>query len=258
MSPVKLNTFRSSVTKGRSASWTLTVGALVFAGCVHGSKTEVELALPVQTEGQAVVLSTQGQADVRGPKSDGNPDGAWKSMFDGKTLDGWKMTDFAGPGEVRVEKGDLVMEAGVMLTGVSWTNSLPKTNYEVSLEAMKKDGTDFFCGLTFPVGDSHCSFIVGGWGGGIIGLSSIDSMDASENETTKYMNFEKNKWYQIRVRVTPTAIEAWIDDEQMVDQSIVDRNVGMRPGEIELSEPFGIAAYQTTSALRNIRIRRFE
>ena len=27
-------------------------------------------------------------------------------------------------------------------------------------------------------------------------------MDASENETTKFLSFEKNRWYRIRVRVT--------------------------------------------------------
>ena len=243
---------------GRNASSTLALGVLMLAGCVHVSRTETDRTEPVQTEGQAVVLSTKGQAAVKEPSENQTPKDSWQSMFDGKTLAGWKMTDFAGPGEISVENGEIVMEPGVMLTGVSWTNSLPRTNYEVSLEAMKKDGTDFFCGLTFPVGDSHCSFIVGGWGGGIVGISSIDSMDASENETTKFMNFDKDRWYRIRVRVTPKTIEAWIDDEQMVDQSIVDRRVNVRPGEIELSEPFGIAAWQTASALRNIRIRQFE
>src|SRR5436190_20842573 len=87
----------------------------------------------------------------------------WQSLFDGKTLKGWKVTDFAGGGEVNVENGQLMLHSGVMLTGVSWTNTLPKTDYEVSLEAMKVDGSDFFCGLTFPVGDAFCSFIVGGW-----------------------------------------------------------------------------------------------
>jgi hypothetical protein len=47
-------------------------------------------------------------------------------------------------------------------------------NYEIKLEAKKVTGNDFFCGMTFPVGDSFCSFIVGGWGGPVVGLSSID------------------------------------------------------------------------------------
>lgn len=170
-------------------------------------------------------------------------------------MSGWKVTEFGGRGEVEVKNGLLLIHMGAMLTGVSWTNPLPKTDYEFELDAMKVDGGDFFCGLTLPVGDSFCSFIVGGWGGGVVGLSSIDGQDASENETTKYMPFDKNRWYHIRLRVTKAKIEAWIDNEKLVDQSIVDRRISLRPGEIELSAPFGLATWQTTAALRNLRIR---
>ena len=44
-------------------------------------------------------------------------------------------------------------------------------------------GGDFFATLTFPVDDSFCTFVTGGWGGDIVGLSSIDGWDASDNET---------------------------------------------------------------------------
>src|SRR5438477_3634761 len=88
----------------------------------------------------------------------------WQTLFDGKSLHGWKVTEFAGRGEVNVENGRLQLHSGVMLTGVSYTNDLPRIDYEVSLEAMKVDGSDFFCGLTFPVEASFCSLIVGGWG----------------------------------------------------------------------------------------------
>jgi hypothetical protein len=146
---------------------------------------------------------------------------------------------------------------GAMLTGVNLlkTNDIPKYGYEIALDAMKTSGSDFFCGLTFRVGDSCCSLIVGGWGGGVVGISSLDGNDASLNETTKYKEFESNKWYRIRVRVTSTKLEAWIGDEQMVDVKLQDRRISVRPGEIESNQPFGIAAYQTTSALRNIQWR---
>ena len=182
--------------------------------------------------------------------------GEWQSLFDGKTLEGWKITDFAGRGEVNVENGRLMLHSGVMLTGVSWTNTLPKIDYEVELEAMKVDGGDFFCGLTFPVQDSFCTFIVGGWGGGVVGLSSIDGMDASENETTKYMKFDAGRWHRLRLRVSREQIQAWIDDEKIVDQSIAGRRISLRPGDIDLSKPFGVATWQTTGALRDIKIRR--
>ena len=182
-------------------------------------------------------------------------DPAWRTLFDGKTLSGWKVTGFAGHGEVEVKEGRIVLPMGAMLTGVTYTNELPKLDYEVSLEAMKIEGSDFFCGLTFPVSNAFCSLIVGGWGGGLVGLSSIDGYDASENETTRFMSFEKNRWYAIRLKVTKERIEAWIDKERMINQSIVDRRISLRAGEIEASVPFGIATYQVTGALRDLKIR---
>jgi len=143
------------------------------------------------------------------------------------------------------------------LTGVTWTGDVPRMDYEVSLEAMRVDGYDFFCGLTFPVKDSCCSLIVGGWGGSLVGISSFDDMDASENETTEYMEFENGRWYRIRLRVTEGRIEAWIDDTQVIDAQPGDRKISVR-SEVDLSQPFGLAAWNTKAALRDIRIRRLE
>lgn len=179
----------------------------------------------------------------------------WKTLFNGENLDGWQVIDYGGAGEVKVENGELKIGAGVALTGVKRTNDLLKTNYEVSLQAMKIEGGDFFCGLTFPVKESHATFIAGGWGGSLVGVSSIDGMDASENEYTQYMKFEDNKWYDIRVRVTDKKIQAWIDGERMLDADIWDKKVSMRFGEIESSVPFGISTYQTRAAVKDVKIR---
>src|SRR5262249_54003361 len=130
-------------------------------------------------------------------------------------------------------------------------------DYEISLEAMRVSGSDFFCGLTFPVGEAPCSFIVGGWGGGVVGLSSIDGSDASENETTQYKEFTTGRWYKVRVRVTKEKIEAWIDDKKMVDLPTKDRGISIRV-EVELSRPLGISSYATTAALRDIKLRRLD
>jgi hypothetical protein len=177
-----------------------------------------------------------------------------KSLFDGKSLDGWKKTEFGGEADVEVKDGRIVMLAGNPMTGITWTREFPKSNYEVSLEAMRVDGSDFFCGLTFPVGDDPCSFIVGGWGGGVVGLSSIDGSDASENETTKYQEFQSGRWHKIRVRVTKDKVEAWLDAEQMVDLELKDKRISIRP-EVELSRPLGISCFSTTAALRDIKVR---
>jgi hypothetical protein len=97
-------------------------------------------------------------------------------LFNGKDLSGWEENKFGGAGEVKVEGGEIRIGSGVALTGIrrAATNDLLRTNYEVSLQAMKVQGGDFFCGLTFPVKDSHMTLVVGGWGGSLVGVSSID------------------------------------------------------------------------------------
>jgi hypothetical protein len=178
-------------------------------------------------------------------------------LFDGKSLAGWKIAPFGGEGEVHVEEGKLILELGNDMTGVTIADgaSLPTVDYEVSLEAMRLDGSDFFCGLTFPVGDKPCSFIVGGWGGATVGLSSLNGADASENETTTYEEFDSNKWYKIRVRVTAKRILAWINERKAVDVDYSDKRVGIR-SEVDISRPLGIANYATRSALRNIEVKK--
>jgi hypothetical protein len=179
----------------------------------------------------------------------------WTALFDGKSLDGWKATNFGGEGEVRVEEGRILLDFGEPITGLTYQGEFPVSDYEIRVQAMRTDGIDFFCGLTFPVGDTHCSFIAAGWAGSVVGLSCIDGRDASENETTKYMNFENHRWYRFRVRVTDDRIAAWIDDQQVIDLTIQGRKVSVRP-EVELSTPLGIAAWQSRAAVRELEYRR--
>jgi len=190
------------------------------------------------------------------PSSSSHVPSAIIQLFDGRTLTGWRETAFGGRGEIECKSGQMVFNMGDPFTGINYTNEFPKMNYEVSLEAMRVMGSDFFCGLTVPVGDSFCSLIVGGWGGSLVGISSLDGEDASENETTRFVNFEAKRWYHIRLRVTTKRLEAWIDNDKMVDVVTPGRRISLRLGDIELSKPFGIASWQTTAALRNIRLLR--
>ena len=174
-------------------------------------------------------------------------------LFDGKTLDGWEITDFGTQGPVSVSGGKIIIGMGDGCSGITWKRDFPTVDYEVTLEAMRVDGHDFFCGMTFPVGKNPCTLIVGGWGGMVVGLSSIDGMDASENETMTLKQFDNDRWYRIRLRVTAETIQAWIDNEIVVDFTIGDSFLSIRP-EVELSKPFGIASWRTTAAIKNIRI----
>jgi hypothetical protein len=204
---------------------------LSFSSC--GKKKPVQK--PVQEEASAVSDSTY--------------------IFDGKTLDGWEITNFGPQGPVEVSGGRILLGMGDGCTGITYKKNFPVLNYEVTLEAMRVTGNDFFCGLTFPAGKSSCSLIVGGWGGTVVGLSSIDGKDAAENETTKLMKFEKGLWYSIRLEVTDKNIRAWINESSVVDFTINGKKLSIRP-EVHLSLPFGITSWNTSAALRNIRVRR--
>jgi len=192
------------------------------------------------------------QQGVPAPAAPVKDDG--RSLFDGKSLGPWKSVEFGGEGAVTIENGSIKIAEGATLSGIQWTGEAPpRTNYEFSLEAMKVDGTDFFCGIVFPVGKEACSFVAGGWGGGVTGLSSVDHMNASENETATDQTYDKNKWYPIRLRVTPEKIEVWIGAKQVVHLELANRQISVHPA-VESAAPLGLTNYQTTSLFRNIRL----
>ena len=178
----------------------------------------------------------------------------WRPLFNGRNLDGWESSLFGGDGEIRAAHGQLEIGFGMSMSGLRYLGKIPTRDYEIRLEAKRISGSDFFCGLTFPVGKSHCSLIVGGWGGGVVGLSSIDGMDASENETTRYLSLENNRWYRIRIRVTVTRIEAWLDDKQVVNQDLRQHQISLR-NEMFPTRPLGLATWETAAAVRNFQIR---
>lgn len=215
-----------------------------------GVKAEAsEAAVPAKVDAQAAAEGKEAGAPAETASGSGEV-----RLFDGKTLGKWQKTPFGGEGDVFVnEEGNLEFGFGAVITGVHWGEAPPATsNYELSLEAMKLDGNDFFLALTFPVKDSHATFVVGGWGGGVVGISSVDDLNASENETMSIEGFEDDVWYKIRVKVTDDQLQAWIGDDEKVTLDLEGRKISLLPGDIELSVPIGIAAYQTRAQYRNL------
>lgn len=179
----------------------------------------------------------------------------WQSLFDGKSLEGWREAQFKGHGQIKLENGNLMLSPGGPMTGATWTGQFPKANYELRFEAARLKGNDFFASVTFPVGDSFCTWVTGGWGGDIIGLSSIDGWDASDNETRAYFNFEAGRWYHFRLQVAGDWITAWIDDKQVIHVDLAGRKVGLRFADMMQSAPLGFASYLTEGGVRKIEYR---
>ena len=239
----------------------LLMGAAVI-GCRSGAPQEStssaeteEVATSVAAEPEAPT-PTEDQADEAQASAalDFKP-GKEVCLFDGQSLGYWKVTDFGGQGDVHIEDEAIYLEMGSYTTGITWTGPVVRMDYEISLEAMRVDGTDFFCALTFPVGENPCTLVLGGWGGTLCGLSNIGFYDASENETTTFYSFKNKVWYYVRLRVRPDRIQAWLDDEQLVDVEITGKKIDIRP-EMDLCQPLGIATWVTTGAVRNIYLTK--
>ncbi len=176
-------------------------------------------------------------------------------LFNGINLDGWEITNFGPQGPVYVSGGSVILGMGDGCTGITWKGPFPKNNYMVTLDAKRVSGNDFFCGMTFPVDSSFCSLIIGGWGGAVVGLSSINRIDASGNSTKKIMNFDTGKWYNICLIVKKDTIRASVDGKEVVDFAIGSNKLSVRP-EVQLSRPFGITSWTTTAAIKNIRLKK--
>jgi hypothetical protein len=174
---------------------------------------------------------------------------------DWRPVTGWQETKFTGHGVARIEKDAIFLDPGAPMTGVTRAAAFPKTDYEIRYEAARFKGGDFFASLTFPVGDSHCTWVTGGWGGDIVGLSNIDGWDASDNETRSYFTFETGRWYAFRIQVTGANIRVWIDEQSVVNVPIAGRKVDLRRGEMNLSTPLGFASYNTAGGIRKIEYR---
>ncbi len=235
-------------------------GLFLFAGAVFGSVTLV-IGCPSEISRLAKTEMSEDNVTTRSIAQDDDEERKAvqlhlpRALFDGKSLKGWKATNFGGEGEVEVREGAIQLAMGYPMTGVTSTDeTLPTNQYEISLEAMRIDGNDFFCGLTFPVDDSHCSLVVGGWGGTLVGLSSIDGMDAANNDTMLHMDFENGRWYKIRLKVGGGKIVVWIDGKQVIEADVAGKELTVR-NEVLPSRPLGICGFQSPCAIRKVFLK---
>lgn len=184
----------------------------------------------------------------------------WINLFDGKTLDNWAKVKNYGTGDVLVQEGAIELKTGSTSTAIRYDNTatpFPTTRYEIEYVAERVEGSDFFAALTFPVGKNVCTLINGGWGGTLVGLSSINGMDASENSTSTWHDFKNKVRYRFRVAVTDDSITVWIDDEQAIATVIKDSTVSIR-FEMELCKPLGFATWICHGAIYSIRYRHLD
>jgi hypothetical protein len=184
----------------------------------------------------------------------------WTPLFDGRSLRDWKVAPIGGAGPVEVVDGALRLGQGAPMTCVTYGGELdglpfPHDDYELEVEAARRLGTDFFCAITFPVGDAALTLVLGGWGGSLCGLSCLDGEDAAHNSTKSFHTFERGHYYTVKLRVSGGRVRAWLDGEPLVDEETSGRSMTLRP-EVECCRPLGLATYLTVGEVRAAEGRR--
>lgn len=171
-------------------------------------------------------------------------------------LRGWLIAeryDFSDRGEVHCDGKVLSMGAGSPATGLSYQGPLPSDTYRLTWQARRTKGSDFFSGVTFPIRGSFATLIVGGWGGGVVGVSNIDNMSAVENESTQYLEFENDRWYRFELTVGKKTLAFKIDDEVYFDLKHDTHKYSVW-WEQEQMTPLGIANWHTASEIKELQI----
>ena len=242
------------------SSRTATAEVTVTSAEAALAKAETALA----TAETALAAAKTAVAEAKAALSNAAATEKWVSLFDGESTAGWSIPVYGGDGDVDVQEGNLVIGRGEMMTGIRYEKEFPKNNYELRFEARRAQGYDFFAACTFPVKESFCTLINGGWGGGLTGLSSIDGYDASENSSSMHFTYKENIWYRFRMQVTDDTIQVWItpqdkegnwgEEESVIKLVIEDRKLSTR-FEVERYKPLGFCTWVTEGHLRNIEYR---
>jgi hypothetical protein len=178
------------------------------------------------------------------------------SLFDGRALDGWRAVSlFPGdgpPGRVQVRDGQIILSPGSPYTGIVWAGEFPTADYEVVIEAKRLGGSQDFCSMTFPVGGSRCTLLVGA-GTDLVRLKLVDG-DYFDGLSPPG-GFDEDRWYRVSLRVTRSRLEVWIDEHEAIALERTGHELTTAPS-FDLVKPFGVNSYETTAAIRRIELRR--
>lgn len=226
--------------------------SLLMTACGEKSAPSTADAGPTPPKAQATVAPPE-TAKPTAPAAE-------ESWIPADGLGDWKVLETAGAAKVEVKGGELLIGAGEGVTGVRYDGKkeIPVVDYELAWEAKKTSGVDFFGAATFPVRDvkTCATFINGGWGGGVTGISCLDGSSANDNKTCSTIFYDENRWYKFRVQVGAEVLQAWVDDKRVVNCTIKGVEVGLRPGDIEGCAPLGFATWMTKAAIRNVIIKK--
>ena len=204
--------------------------------------------------GLGYAISDDGVALKRGTGVARQAVGKWQELFNGQSLKGWRVGTqaYPGSGAVFVQAGAITMEAGGPCTAIAWSGNFPTADYEVELEAKRISGRGDFGSIVFPVGGSHCLFAEGI--DGMVGLELLEGRSYSQNETSRRLPFDNDRWYRIRLVVKKARITALVDEKVVFELPVAGHQFSVM-SRFEPLRPFGIYTWETRASIRKIRMR---
>jgi hypothetical protein len=177
----------------------------------------------------------------------------WQSLFDGKSLRGWRTVKLpqASSGKARVEDNRIILDMVPGLgTALEWVGDFPAENYEVEFQASKLAG-EYLCNVIFPIGASRCSLNLGD----NTGFDTLDGLRSWENTSTTRLSIRPRRWYRCRLRVTESAIEVWVEGKKIINLPRAGHKFTVYPVWAPVKS-LALCTWNTGAALRNIRLRR--
>jgi len=186
------------------------------------------------------------------PKQGPPPEPKQLVLFDGTSLEGWKVIEL-GPGPRRGEgvhlaNGQAALDGGKHGAGIAWTRPTPTDSYELALEAMRTEGRTPLAYVVFPVGGTACSLVLGP--PNLSGLETLDGQPLRHD-----LPLDNDRWHKIAIRVTPARIAVLLDQNPVLETPRAGHAFAV-PSFCQDYQPIGIVALRTTVALRSVRIRR--
>lgn len=182
----------------------------------------------------------------------------WQSLFDGKTLDGWRASE--KPGSFNVRDGQIVVRgprSHLYYEGAVGNHDF--RNFELQLEVMTKPGAN--SGVYF-----HTAWQEEGWPAKGYEVQVNNSQSDPKRTAGLYAvkdNFQApvkdDVWFTMRIRVEGQHVRTFVNDKLIVDYTQPkqpDRPADMK-GRVLSSGTFALQAHDPDSEVhyRNIKVR---
>ncbi|MBM4038766.1 MAG: DUF1080 domain-containing protein, partial [Planctomycetes bacterium] len=186
--------------------------------------------------------------------------GPWEELFDGKTLNGWRVSEghYAAKGcQAKVEKGQILLDSAARMNAIVWTGRFPTDDYELGLETKALRGPWACCYIVFPVAASqatlHFQGVHAAW------VSCVDGEEKNPISTRRGVSLPSRQWCKVLLRVCRGTVQVWVEGEKVIDFPTAGHTLSLRADIADAKlTPLALFTWDEPAALRSIRLRRLK